>query len=61
MQLQQHVSLYPYNTFHIHATARYFAVFTSLHELQEALNIYHTQFPRDTQQNMLLLGGVSNV
>src|SRR5437764_8022644 len=61
MQLQQHVSLYPYNTFHINATAKYFAVFTSLRELQEALDIYHIQYPRDIQKNMLLLGGGSNV
>ena len=41
MQLQQNVSLYPYNTFHIHATAKYFAAFTTLNELQEALDIFY--------------------
>src|SRR3954464_5752178 len=61
MQLQQQVSLYPYNTFHLNATAKYFAAFTSLRELQEALDIFHSQYPRDIQQNMLLLGGGSNV
>jgi UDP-N-acetylmuramate dehydrogenase len=61
MQLQQNISLYPYNTFHIQATAKYFAAFTSLQELQEALDIYHTQYISDIQRKMLLLGGGSNV
>ena len=61
MQLQQNVSLYPYNTFHIQATAKYFAAFTTLDELQEALDFFYTQQTADTQQNLFVLGGGSNV
>src|SRR3982751_1023949 len=61
MQLQQNVSLYPYNTFHIHATAKYFAAFTSLNELQEALDSFYSNNTNHSQQHMLLLGGGSNV
>ncbi len=61
MQLQQNVSLYPYNTFRIHATAKYFASFATLDQLQEALDIFNTQQPAGTQHNRLLLGGGSNI
>jgi UDP-N-acetylmuramate dehydrogenase len=61
MQLQQNVSLYPYNTFHIHATAKYFAAFTTLDELQEALDIFYKQQSTNTPQSLLVLGGGSNV
>jgi UDP-N-acetylmuramate dehydrogenase len=61
MQLQQNVSLYPYNTFHIHATAKYFAAFTTLTELQEALDIFYSNDSDHLQQRMFLLGGGSNV
>src|SRR5690349_2412856 len=61
MQLQQNVSLYPYNTFHIHAKAKYFAAFTTLEELQEALHIFYSKNANHSQQQMLLLGGGSNI
>jgi len=60
MQLQQNVSLYPYNTFHIRATAKYFAAFSTLDELEEALTIFNKQ-PDNASENMFLLGGGSNV
>ncbi len=61
MQLQQDVSLYPYNTFHIHATAKYFAAFTTLEELREVLDNFYSNNTNQLQQNMLLLGGGSNI
>ncbi|TKK67734.1 UDP-N-acetylmuramate dehydrogenase [Ilyomonas limi] len=61
MQLQQNVSLYPYNTFHIHATAKYFAAFTTLDELQEALDFFYKQQSTSTPQDLLVLGGGSNI
>lgn len=61
MQLQQQVSLYPYNTFHIQATARYFAAFTTLEELREALGTFYSNDSYSTQHTMLLLGGGSNI
>jgi UDP-N-acetylmuramate dehydrogenase len=56
MQLQENVSLKPYNTFGIEATARYFAPFQSIAELEELCNAKH-QTPNDK----LILGGGSNI
>lgn len=60
MQLQQNVSLYPYNTFHIHATAKYFAAFHSLNALQEALDVFYST-TTTVSKNLFVLGGGSNV
>ncbi|WP_018612030.1 UDP-N-acetylmuramate dehydrogenase [Segetibacter koreensis] len=57
MQIQENISLKPYNTFHINATARYFTKFSSLQELGEV-------FDFDSLQNevpVLVLGGGSNI
>ncbi|MBV9987212.1 MAG: UDP-N-acetylmuramate dehydrogenase [Chitinophagaceae bacterium] len=54
MQLQQNISLLPYNTFGIEAYARWFAAFSSLEELQE-LNELSADAPQ------LILGGGSNI
>ena len=56
MQVQENVSLKPYNTFGIDATARYFARFTSSDELQSEL--IHTH--KVTTKNFIL-GGGSNI
>lgn len=61
MQLQQQVSLYPYNTFHIQATAKYFAPFSTVDELQEALGIFYKHQPATAPGNLFLLGGGSNI
>lgn len=55
MQIQENLSLRPYNTMGIHAKARYFARFTSQDDLQELLNL-----TRD-QPAPLVLGGGSNL
>ena len=57
MQIQENISLKPYNTFGIDARARYFAKFTSLDEL-------HKLFHFDTSNKevtTLILGSGSNV
>lgn len=55
MKLFENVSLKPYNTFGLDATARFFSPFSSLEQLQEALT-----FPF-TFQSRLVLGGGSNM
>ncbi len=55
MQLQQNVSLKPYNTFGIDAFAKYFAAFSSASELKEALASIDHQLP------VFILGGGSNI
>jgi len=57
MQIQENISLKPYNTFGINATARYFAKFTSLAELDE---LYNFDFLH-TEATTLVLGGGSNI
>ena len=57
MQIQQNISLKPYNTFRIDAKARYFTKFTSLTELHE---IYASTFSRE-KEAPLIIGGGSNI
>jgi len=57
MQIQENISLKPYNTFGIDVSAQYFARFSSLENLQELL-----QNPIVTQNNHpFILGGGSNI
>jgi UDP-N-acetylmuramate dehydrogenase len=55
MKLFENVSLKPYNTFGLDVTARYFSPFSSLSQLQEALDFSELQI------NLLVLGGGSNI
>lgn len=55
MMLLENQSLKLYNTFHIEATARYFAAFKNMDELQELLSM-----PESNKQ-LLVLGGGSNM
>lgn len=57
MQIQENISLKPYNTFGINATARYFAKFTSLDELNE---LFHFK-ASNNEVLTLVLGGGSNI
>lgn len=57
MELQQNISLKPYNTFGIDVIARYFAAFQSVEQLQEILD--HS--PLLTTDCQLILGGGSNI
>lgn len=54
MKTSSQFSLRPYNTFGIEAKARHFIAFSSLEQLQEALEAY----PREP---LLILGGGSNI
>jgi len=54
MQIQENISLRPYNTFGIDVRAKYFAVFRDIDELEETLNLTH-------QTSNLILGGGSNI
>lgn len=56
MQIRENISLLPYNTFRIDATARYFATFQSIDELQELLRDDAAK-----KTNHLVLGGGSNL
>ena len=53
MQIQENISLKPYNTFGIDAMARYFATFSNEDELAELLT-------DDSIDQTLILGGGSN-
>ena len=55
MQIQQNVSLKPYNTFGMDVTAQYFAAFATVNELEELLSNNAHQLPT------LILGGGSNI
>ncbi|WP_276482180.1 UDP-N-acetylmuramate dehydrogenase [Paraflavitalea pollutisoli] len=55
MQLQENVSLRPYNTMGIDARARYFAPFDTLEALQQLLD------RRAATDTLLILGGGSNI
>ncbi len=54
MQIQENISLKPYNTFGIDAMARYFASFDNADDLQELLT-------PSSQLTTLILGGGSNI
>jgi UDP-N-acetylmuramate dehydrogenase len=54
MQVQENISLRPYNTFGIDAKARYFASFKNIDELEELLT-------HDSRLPTLILGGGSNI
>lgn len=56
MDLQENISLRPYNTFGIDVRARYFASFENVLELGEVLNS-----KLKTQNSELILGGGSNI
>ena len=54
MQIQENISLKPYNTFGIDAKAHYFAIFSNEDELTELLS-------QNSQLRTLILGGGSNI
>ncbi|WP_207494299.1 UDP-N-acetylmuramate dehydrogenase [Aridibaculum aurantiacum] len=56
MQIQENISLRPYNTFGIDVTARFFTSFNSLESLQELVTS-----PLFNSQPHMVLGGGSNV
>ena len=60
MQIQENISLKPYNTFHIQAIARTFASFRTVTELQEIL-AYKAILPAEGKSKRLVLGGGSNI
>ncbi|BAV05258.1 UDP-N-acetylmuramate dehydrogenase [Filimonas lacunae] len=55
--IQENKELKPFNTFGIAATARYFAAFSTVEQLKELLIYSH----QAGQQNLLVLGGGSNM
>ncbi len=56
MQIRENISLRPYNTFGIDATARYFGTFSNQTELEELL-----YYQPPTANCQLILGGGSNI
>lgn len=54
MQVQENISLKPYNSFHIDAAARYLAVVKTAEDLQNAV-VLHPHLPK------MILGGGSNI
>ncbi len=56
MTIQENISLLPYNTFHLEATARLFAEVTQVTDLQQLLTD-----PAYAQLPKLILGGGSNL
>lgn len=54
MQVQENISLKPYNSFHIDAAARYLAVVKTAEDLQNAVAL-HPHLPK------MILGGGSNI
>lgn len=58
MNLQENISLKPYNTFGIEATAKYFTAFQSVHQLEE---VFSSPEPLNTKADLLILGGGSNL
>ena len=56
MNIQENISLKPYNTFSINAKTKYFAAFTSTDELAELLN-----YKPKTIHHKFILGGGSNI
>ena len=62
MNFQENISIKPYNTFGVEATAKYFAEVNSVEELVEILNQYknlHTENPQKLP--LMFLGGGSNI
>jgi UDP-N-acetylmuramate dehydrogenase len=57
MQIQENISLKPYNSFAIDARARYFTQFTSADEIDELFQFKS----EDKETNILVLGGGSNI
>jgi UDP-N-acetylmuramate dehydrogenase len=57
MQIQENISLKPYNTFGINATAKYFTAFTSVNDVEELFAFYS----KNKLTNTLILGGGSNI
>jgi UDP-N-acetylmuramate dehydrogenase len=55
MQIQENISLKPYNTFAIDAKAKYFSTFSTVDELEELL------YYKPTTKHKLILGGGSNI
>jgi UDP-N-acetylmuramate dehydrogenase len=56
MQIRKNISLRPYNTFGINATARYLALFQTQEELEEIVASSHYR-----QYSRFILGGGSNI
>lgn len=56
MNIQQNISLKPYNTFGIDQNARYFVEISSIAELKEALN-----WAEAHEKEVLIIGGGSNI
>jgi UDP-N-acetylmuramate dehydrogenase len=54
MEIQENISLKPYNTFRIHANAKFFTSFSNVDELEQALD-FGKKYP------ILILGGGSNI
>jgi UDP-N-acetylmuramate dehydrogenase len=61
MQIQENISLRPYNTFGIDARAKYFAAFKDIDELEETLNFKTACRTGRPQTSNLVLGGGSNI
>lgn len=56
MNLQQHISLKPYNTFAIDVATKYFTSFSNVETLNEILHLI-----KERQLNFLIMGGGSNI
>lgn len=56
MNIQQNISLKPYNTFGVEAQASFFAEATTIEELQTII-----QFAKEKQLEILVIGGGSNI
>jgi UDP-N-acetylmuramate dehydrogenase len=60
MNFQENISLKKYNTFSIDASAKYFAGFNTLAELEEAIE-FKKRETRNEKPGTLILGGGSNI
>ncbi len=68
MPLEQHISLKPFNSFAIEASANYFARFSDLDSLQDLINqatktkiVGSLSSSQKTKKSILILGGGSNI
>ena len=61
MQVQENISLKPYNTFGIDAKARYFLRFSSVKQLLEAATSMPVTIGGKSRTSNLILGGGSNI